>query len=576
MKKHAFQLFGFQSRILFIIWVIYMTVFPFVVIAADVYDIPVDRRIVWAGNVGVEGGIPNRTIVRNCVALYGVRSDGTNTATEINNCLNSIANGEIAYLPAGTYVVTSTIKIPSHKTLRGAGQDSTTIRADADLQTIVFIGGGYTHTSGVGIISGYTKGSTQLVLASASAISAGNFIYVDELNDSSIPVDITGDGGSCTYCGRFGTNGTRARLQIVKVTGKSGNTINVSPPLFFSLSSTNSPQATKAPAYTQYAGVENLTVKNGSGTWNQTRKNIFMQGAANCWVKNVKVETCGQRCIDLWFDNFRNEIRDSHITGCNDQYNSDTCYGVHIFASSSNLIENNQFVGTASGGPILASASGNVIAYNYTYGVHRKYNLATWMWPDNWTHGSHNTMNLWEGNDSVAVNFDYIHGSGSHNTIFRNRFSGKDPTVKYDAYHQEMAAIIIEKNNHYINVIGNVLGTADFHSTYEVKNIPRGWTNDTIYATGIVGGAKVFDTLLRHMNYDFFNKAVKYCGDKGEPGCQGGSQSTALPASLYLQSKPSWWGNLPWPAIGPDVSPMAGTIPARLPQPPINVRLTKP
>src|SRR6266571_2475923 len=27
-----------------------------------------------------------------------------------------------------------------------------------------------------------------------------------------------------------------------------------------------------------------------------------------------------------------------------------------------------------------------------------------------------------------------------------------------------------------------------------------------------------------------------------------------LPASFYLSAKPSWWGTMPWPAIGPDVT----------------------
>ena len=30
--------------------------------------------------------------------------------------------------------------------------------------------------------------------------------------------------------------------------------------------------------------------------------------------------------------------------------------------------------------------------------------------------------------------------------------------------------------------------------------------------------------------------------------------SQTLPQSLYLSGKPSWWGAVPWPPIGPDVT----------------------
>ncbi|HZL73087.1 MAG TPA: hypothetical protein VFC86_11535, partial [Planctomycetota bacterium] len=36
-----------------------------------------------------------------------------------------------------------------------------------------------------------------------------------------------------------------------------------------------------------------------------------------------------------------------------------------------------------------------------------------------------------------------------------------------------------------------------------------------------------------------------------------------LPDSLYLASKPAFFGRLAWPPIGPDRKPMAGAIPAR-------------
>jgi hypothetical protein len=35
--------------------------------------------------------------------------------------------------------------------------------------------------------------------------------------------------------------------------------------------------------------------------------------------------------------------------------------------------------------------------------------------------------------------------------------------------------------------------------------------------------------------------------------------SQVLPPSLYLSFKPSWWGTMPWPAIGPDLA--VGDIP---------------
>jgi hypothetical protein len=36
-----------------------------------------------------------------------------------------------------------------------------------------------------------------------------------------------------------------------------------------------------------------------------------------------------------------------------------------------------------------------------------------------------------------------------------------------------------------------------------------------------------------------------------------------LPASLYLSAKPAFFGNTPWPAIGPDANPMVNSLPAR-------------
>jgi hypothetical protein len=59
---------------------------------------------------------------------------------------------------------------------------------------------------------------------------------------------------------------------------------------------------------------------------------------------------------------------------------------------------------------------------------------------------------------------------------------------------------------------------------------------------------------LRHGNYDYQSQSVKW-----DPGIA----DRDLPDSLYLESKPAFFGGLPWPSIGPDRTPVAGTIPAR-------------
>jgi hypothetical protein len=253
----------------------------------------------WQANVGVEGGIRNRTTQIDCTKPpYNAHADGSDTTAQIQACLNGIANDQVAYLPAGTYTLASTLNMVSNRTLRGAGPDVTTLLFTVQLGNDIFFNGGYTDPSngavGLPIVSGYTKDSTQLVLSNASSFAAGNFVYITELNDPNIPVDINVDGG-CNWCGFL--NGTRARIQFSKVTAVNTvtNTITITPPMLFTYSAANAPLAYKSQANppVQYAGVEGITVKNiGAYVANQgARVPVEFQGANNSWLKNVKVDT---------------------------------------------------------------------------------------------------------------------------------------------------------------------------------------------------------------------------------------------------------------------------------------------
>jgi hypothetical protein len=165
-------------------------------------------------------------------------------------------------------------------------------------------------------------------------------------------------------------------------------------------------------------------------------------------------------------------------------------------------------------------------------------------------------MNLWEGNIGTEIGSDFIHGSASHNTVFRCRSTGwQNATAS-----QSNEAVILEYKNTYMNIIGCVLGTPGQSNTYEVAYPdPAPWSLKTIWRLGYegpngLGHTLVKDTLLRHGNWDSVTNGVVW--DPAIP-------DRTLPASLYLPAKPSWFGNLAWPAFGPDAISLSSTIPAK-------------
>src|SRR6185295_9092556 len=87
---------------------------------ADV--IPANRRTIWQGNAGVEGGIPNRT------TIFQTLNPGA-TAAQINNAIANCPSGQVVMLSAGTYNLTAPINLTkSNVTLRGAGPSQTLLK----------------------------------------------------------------------------------------------------------------------------------------------------------------------------------------------------------------------------------------------------------------------------------------------------------------------------------------------------------------------------------------------------------------------------------------------------------------
>lgn len=525
--------------------------------------IPQDRRIDWS-QAGIPGGIPQRTTI--CAAINAITyGNGTTDATAaIQNAINSCPANQVVYLPAGTYSVSSPtgletiLNMRSNVTLRGAGPGKTVISfPGAYARSVIDIRGSaywdiYGLQRSVAITGGMPKGSKQITLSSISGISVGDILLIDQLNDPQL-VDPVGYEGLCTYCGR--ANGSRARGQYAEVTAISGNVVTLNLPLYWTLSSSFSPQATlvNSSSMVRWAGIEDLTLTESQAA---VEFMIEMDAAQYSWLKNLEIKQVKRRAVWL-IESLQNEIRESYFHDGIGGFGRDRGYGVLADAySNANLIENNIFH-TLDGGFMMAAggASGNVFAYNYM--TDSRFDDSWWLTQSpSLSHAPHPSMNLWEGNIGIQAAADFIHGSSSHHTVFRSRSSGwQNATIS-----SNNNAIEFQYKNTLMNVMGCVLGTADWSNTYEAAYPASGDSSlRTIWRLGYGGPSNAGDpnvkaTLLRHGNFDYVTNSLIW-----DPNIS----DHTLPPSLYLTAKPSWWGSLPWPAIGPDLNPMPGTIPAK-------------
>ncbi len=561
-------------------------------VAEAVYDLPADRRVTWQGNVGItyRGGIPARTTI--CATLdsatYG---NGTTDATSaINSAISSCPNGQTVYLPAGSYRINSTIVIPKTKsiTLRGAGPGVTVIKSYSTNQDLnaaaIKIGDFASNSTGPftgtnycpqtaapagyvqDITAGGTRGSTTITVASAASIAVGDLGVINVLNNNDSSADLwtqstnIGEEGSSSIYGYCCSSASTCRSlgQVVEVTGKSGNTLTISPPLYtdYTMQAGLQFSTIKSADVVKNVGVEDLTVENEQGT-NGVNTMIGIIASYQVWLKNVETNYAKGRHVWIRHIALYPEVRDSYF------HNSLTFvsnnYGVDMEQWVSGwLVENNMFDTIMSPIMLGTAASGGAAGYNYM-GVIKYNNPNTWLIPGIAQHAAQAWMNLAEGNYITKILLDNIHGTEEYFTAFRNwiRYNA----APYDVNKTEDVNIEIMKGSRLHNFVGNILGYPQFPWRYQ-------WNGETscsnsgsgLWKFGYAGtacstnwDAKSESTTLRHGNYDYVNNAIVW----------NGNDDQTLPVSLYLSSKPFWWGSQPWPPIGPDVSGYVQSIPAK-------------
>jgi len=523
--------------------------------AANVWaqGVPAARRIVWAP--GVPGGIPARTtICSNVVSNFGAFGDGVHDdAPAIQNAINACGSGGVVFIPAGTYRLNSQLQISKGITLRGAGPTSTLLKTYASWHGIQ-LGNFPSSPVATNVVGSPGKDATAVTLASVSGLAVGDYISIDQLNDNVEVVNADGSGGTSPEECRSGGK-TRCLGQIMKITGINGTTLTIDPALYHAYSSSLAPQVWEVNSMTVRAGVEDLSLERISPTGTEGFHNFKIVACAQCWLKNVASLKTSTFHVDL-DRTFQCEIRDSLFSdGWN--FTGGLAYGVvPTGRTSAALIENNIFYHLRHAMIVKDGAAGNVFGYNYSVASYQGEN---WLAADMNSHGAHTTMNLFEGNIAAKIYGDFTHGSASYNSFFRNWVLRDSSALTVT---NALRAVDIEKSNWYYNIVGNVLGQAgQTWTAYEDNGTRFAGSDRYAYTFGYFsdGATTSVDsqsksTVFRHGNFDYATQSTIW-----DPA----TSDHTLPQSLYLAAKPQFFGGLPWPAIGPDLSPRSGTIPAK-------------
>lgn len=500
------------------------------------------NMISWSAGVtvGIDGGVPERTTVYTNLPTTASASD---ISTAIQNC----PSNQVVQLTNGTFTLTSYIDFGGRDgvTLRGHPSGTILQMTNSGIGLMFLVAGtagaaGQT-TLGIGtnLISGYTKGSTNIVAETVSGISAGDVILITQDNDTNFVIVASGSK----------TNGSlRQRVHVQSVDAGTSNIV-FWPPLVWTMQASLRPRLYVAGNQIERVGVENIT-------WLPKHSDIsvigYFNNARECWFTGNYSTNIGAAGVELnW--TLRCQVSSNWIYGTSSTADG---YGIKVNSDTSSALVEDNVLGDSFAGIIASQHSGCVFAYNFStnnwvdngfVGMTRAYNC---------NHGPHAIMSLWEGNVGNGFLNDGYHGSGSHQTIFRNYF----PATQTIYSNAHLVVVDLRRWSYYQQVVGNVLGQtwATNHAKYYYEATEAQWLsapsadNGTIYLDGNYTSpydTQVGATATKVMNYDYWNQGIV-------------NSNTISSASLYRSSRPSWFGGIPWPPIGPDVSGLYNKIPA--------------
>jgi hypothetical protein len=585
-----------NSLLLFFIVITFLSAYSHAQAWSGVLTPP--RGIDWSNAGAVIDPTGPRTQCGSTIAAY------SGTAATINSAIAACGSNQYVLLGPGTFTLSTGIDFASKSnvTLRGSGANSTfvvfTISGSSNcagagganiclLATNVGAGGDQSYNNQASWTGGYSRGSTSITIngftkGSISGLQVGSLIFLDQLDDTSVPAtgvfvcQANNCSGGGSGNGRNWRPSTQEEPQIVtSISGSGPWTIGVSPGVRMpNISASRAPQMwSNSGLPIQNDGIENMSL---DGRSSHSFSNIFCLDCYNVWAKGLRFigpSLNSGGTYQFWAYQSKNvTFRDSYGFGSASTSNN---YMLSCWAGADVLYENN-ITQHMAGSYINEGCLGGVQAY--TFSIDDYYtgtpagSASDWQQASSYHHGSGDAYVLFEGNEGIGATADDVHGTSNLFTVFRNYYNGRDPTGGSSGGKTgQTNPILLYTYNRLWNIIGNVLGTSGYHTTYQCSYPSQTSCNNDvqIYSLGYTGDAPTPDaytttSMMRWGNYDTVNKANRFVSSEVPSGLTDGfanavPASQSLPASFFKNAQPSWWGvtgqpAIPWPAIGPDVA----------------------
>lgn len=516
-----------------------------------------DRLYDWKGQCGVIGGIPNRTTIGTNVKDFGAVGDGvTDDTSAFAAAIAACPDNQVVYMPDGTFRLNSRLQVNRGRfTLRGAGIGKTVLKIHAPNEWYFGNGTWPVPTPSLDVVAGATKGSTTLTVG--STVGVNTLVLLTEENRSTVKYNTNyyGNGPS-----NSGHDKTRLRAFPALVTSKTATEIELHSHLPIDMD--NNPKLSVYTSRIDSFGFEDFTFDVVNANTNAV---VFITQATNLWFRRVRFQNMPKKILTfdfcLYGEISQCEFFDTQKLGSNTE-GVDLIQNCAFFKIENNIHSRGGFpmviMGDWGGGVCC-----NAVLYNLFLDAQSGGSVAAWAMSDN--HGPHNSFNLFEGNHGQNFSADAYYGSSSEGTLFRNRLSGV-----FDLSFSGAFAINLGRWSINYNIAGNILGDPGFPvdqieltgKTYK-KIIYRfgypapghnSYVNESSNpASPDDRDTNVKATALIRLNYNYTDNAIP----------SGEASEEELPASLFYDSKPEYFGPLAWPPFDPtNPNPEMTAIPA--------------